>query len=269
MSLQGSTLYDRQSFITSALTQSISGVIYQSTVTAQETLTTFSGVNTECTPDSNCTKCLTEIAGIDLTSDDVLEQIETHGSNDPNNPGICGGVCGCTMDNVNLTNNVIANFSINLTGFSSAKEQAVAEVMTAIEDIYGEEATSGNTQSNIENMYDIAIDEVANSEQSVSTLQILSTGNFPGVYIKDVTMDIALNAVLTSLTDNPDFQTYLDDILDGQVSQITDFVDTTVTDDFKYAWDKVKIYVYVFGGIIIGLIIVIIIMFVYKAKKTG
>ena len=271
-SLKNTTVYERKNYIANSVSGAVSGVIYKATINSKQTMNTVSGIKDDCIPDESCKNCLTEYTDFE-ESDDVdtkLSKIKKYGTNDPENPGICGGVCGCTLDNLKLENNVIAKFSIDIeTASEEMKQDAVDTVMEDIQQEYGDKAVSGQTKSQIENMYDIVIKQTINDQQSLSTLQIINTGNFPNSLLKDVSMKISLNSTLKASTDvDSEYSSYLQTIIDEQSSEITEFVDTTVKQSFSSVWKQVKKYVYTLLLIIIILIILLVCLYIWKARSS-
>ena len=270
MSLEGTNVTDRKNFTNTALAEATSAAIIKTTITNSQQLTAFSIINANCVPGSKCEECL-NTADIDLTDTDAVKDAA-------GKDGVCGPVCSCTISDATLKNNVIVDFELSNCGTNNGtddtcglltddvKEQVIDSVTSALKEEYGDDALSGDYKGNITSMYETVVSYMGNVDESVSTLQILNLSNSTGANISDITMDIALNAILKAQYDTS-YSESLNDLMDAQTSTISDYVDNTVTDDLSYAWNKTKLYFYIIIGAIVFLLVMIIIIYAVRALK--
>lgn len=272
MSLENTDVTDRKNFTNNLMAQATSGAIIDTTVNNSEELTAFSIVNSECIPGKKCEECL-NIMGIDLTDTDAVK-------NAADSDGVCGPVCSCSMSNANLTNKIVVDFELSNCGTNSTgsdedcpllDDQTIAAVVDSVTDAlqkeYGDDAVSSDTTSeSIETMFRTIVQYMGNVTESVSTLQILNNSNSTGSNIENITMDIALNAILKAQYDS-NYSESLNDIISDQTTTINDYVDKTVQNDLSYAWSKTKVYFFIILGVLVFLIVLIIIMYVLRALK--
>ena len=255
---------DRKNFILNEIGKSFTSQVAEKTI--NRSVTTISMLNIICGTESEngtplCPQC------IKLYFPDPEYEIRVNGraSIDKISKTACSGLCFCSAKNINFDQNITINSSAKIASTDIDVEKIAKNVTDAVTERYGETSTRNKFNQNVVNIVtQIKTQAVTNINQIIASLQnvtIIGTGE-----VSNLNLGITIDATILAIASSNVAMDILNDTVNQQMDYIREQVDKNVTTGFTQAFKEAKRYLIITGVVLIGLMLLISGLLVYRAR---
>lgn len=268
---------DRRTFLLNSIANSYTSQLVKSN--SSETVDAISQLDIVCDTVNKdginyCTKCLQNFFSKEIIDEQLQEFAREYKKNRQRAESLpvhrtrttaCSGNCVCDVSNINMNNIVTVNFDSKIGTDKLDIKNIVSDVRSEYKKRYGGANLSNKFEENITN---IVINIQSKTEQNInqivsSTQSVVIKG--PGTKVRNIHMDIMINAVMRAIADTSGALDLLNDTVQEQMNYIRKQVNKNIISEFKYVWDSNKWYLIGTGVFVVFLMLLIAFMLIYRA----
>lgn len=178
----------------------------------------------------------------------------------------CSGLCTVRVGNIDLSQNIIVNANAAIKPEDIDVDKISSDITKEYKKRYGENsAESTKFSENIKKLVvQIANTSAANINQIISTFQTITVSG-PGSEVKDIKMDMAVNAVMSAVINNSSSFSVMNEILQEQIDIVRQEVDNRMTGGLKRALKEGKWTLIGVGIFLLVLVLLISGLLIYRA----
>lgn len=255
---------DRKNFIMGEIGKSFTRQVAEKTINRSVNVTSM--LNIICGTESEngtplCPQC------IKLYFPDPAEEIRTNGraNIDRITQTACSGLCYCAAKNITFDQNITINSAARIDDSDVNIQEIAKNVTDAVRERYGETSTKNEFNQNIVDIVtQIKTQAVTNVNQVISSLQnvtIVGTGE-----VSNLNLGISIDATMMAIASSNVAIDILNNIVNKQMEYIREQVDKNVVGGFTQAFKEAKRYLIITGIVLIGLMLLISGLLIYRAR---
>ena len=182
------------------------------------------------------------------------------GDGDPN--GVCYSSCNCEVANVVMENIIIFKEKDNIVPSDPGIKKIADDVYKDMVKKFGDEYSSAFSDQVAKIIVDISSTVTTNVNRIISSVQLIQVVDGSAYAIHE---DVLVDAVMSAITQSDDSMNLISQITDQISQNIKNNVDKTLLSNFEYIWEEGKTYFIVTGLFIVGMILLVMALLIYRA----